>query len=61
MTNLKQAQQDPKAMKEFFAEHEGDQIESSDFDKVLGSMTPVRGKHSTIQATSSKDDYGDYT
>jgi len=38
-TNLKQAQADPKAMKQFIAEHKGDQIESDDFDKVFNSMT----------------------
>lgn len=36
--SLKQAQADPKAMKQFIREHEGDQIESADFDKVIGSM-----------------------
>jgi len=60
-TSLKQAQADPKAMKQFIREHKGDQIESDDFDKVLGSMTPVRGKPKAIQATSSKDVGGDYT
>ena len=62
MTTLKQAQADPKVMKQFIAEHEGDQIESTDFDKVLVSMTPSgQGKQTIIQATSSKDDCGDYT
>ena len=37
--SLKQAQQDPKAMKKFIQEHTGDQIESTDFDKVFTSMT----------------------
>ena len=37
-TSLKQAQADPKAMKKFIREHKGDQIESTDFDKVMGSM-----------------------
>ena len=36
--SLKQAQADPKAMKKFIQEHKGDQIESTDFDKVMGSM-----------------------
>ena len=58
ITNLKQAQQDPKAMKQFVAEHEGDQIESDDFDKVmtsmLGSETPR-----VIQAASKADDFCD--
>jgi len=36
--NLKQAQKDPKAMKQFIAEHEADEIESEDFDKVINSM-----------------------
>ena len=39
-TNLKQAQQDPKAMKQFIADHKADIIESEDFDKVMGSMLP---------------------
>ena len=60
ITTLKQAQQDPKAMKQFVAEHEGDQIESADFDKVMTSMTGS-GTPKATQATSSKDDYGDYT
>ena len=60
MTTLKQAQADPKAMKQFIREHKGDQIESTDFDKVFSSMTGSE-THSTTQATSSKDDYGDYT
>jgi len=38
-TSLKQAQADPKAMKQFIREHKGDQIESTDFDKVFSSMT----------------------
>ena len=57
---LRQAQQDPKAMRQFVAEHEGDQIESTDFDKVMGSMTGSETPKAT-QATSSKDDCGDYT
>ena len=36
--SLRQAQADPKAMKQFIKEHKGDQIESTDFDKVFGSM-----------------------
>lgn len=60
MTTLKQAQSDPKAMKKFIQEHKGDQIESADFDKVFTSMTG-QGKSKVIQATSSKDDCGDYT
>jgi hypothetical protein len=59
-TNLKQAQADPKAMKKFIREHKGDQIESDDFDKVMGSMLGS-GKSKAIQATSSKDADGDYT
>ena len=42
--SLKQAQQDPKAMKKFIQEHKGDQIESTDFDKVMESMTANKGK-----------------
>ena len=38
-TSLKQAQSDPKAMKQFIREHKGDQIESTDFDRVFSSMT----------------------
>ena len=37
---LKQAQQDPEAMKQFIADHEADIIESDDFEKVMGSMVP---------------------
>lgn len=61
MITLRQAQSDPKAMKKFIAEHKGDQIESADFDKVIGSMMPARGKSKAIQATSSKGADGDYT
>jgi len=60
MTNLKQAQKDPKAMKKFIQEHKGDQIEDADFDKVLTSMSG-QGKPKATPATSSKDDCGDYT
>jgi len=38
-TSLRQAQANPKAMKKFIQEHRGDEIESEDFDKVMGSMT----------------------
>ena len=40
---LRQAQQDPKAMKKFIQEHKGDVIESQDFDKVFSSMVSKRG------------------
>jgi len=60
MTPLKQAQADPKAMKKFIQEHKGDQIESTDFDKVFSSMTGS-GTPKATQATSSKGDYDDYT
>ena len=60
MTTLKQAQADPKAMKQFIREHKGDQIESTDFDKVFCSMTGS-GKSKVTQATSSKDGFDDYT
>ena len=53
-TNLKQAQSDPKAMKQFVAEHKGDQIESADFDKVMTSML-CQEKPKAVQATSSRD------
>ena len=39
MTTLKEAQKDPKAMEKFIAEHEGDEIEDKDFEKVLTSMS----------------------
>jgi len=39
MTTLKQAQADPKAMEKFLAEHDGDEIEDKDFEKVLKSMS----------------------
>ena len=42
--SLRQAQQDPKAMKQFIQEHKGDQIESTDFDKVFNSMTAATPK-----------------
>lgn len=61
MINFKQAQADPKAMKQFVAEHEGDQIESTDFDKVVGSMNPVQGKSKAKQEASTKDFSDDYT
>ena len=60
ITNLKQAQQDPKAMKQFIQEHKGDQIESADFDKVMGSMIGS-GTPKATQATSSKGGSDDYT
>jgi hypothetical protein len=53
-TNLKQAQADPKAMKQFVVEHEGEQIESTDFDKVMTSMLGQEKPKATL-ATSSKD------
>lgn len=59
--SLRQAQADPKAMKKFIREHKDDQIESADFDKVIGSMMPAKGKSKAIQATSSKGVDGDYT
>ena len=58
--SLKQAQQDPKAMKKFIQEHRGDTIESKDFDKVFTSMTGS-GKSKATQATSSKGGSDDYT
>jgi len=61
-TSLKQAQVDPKAMKQFVAEHEGDQIESADFDKVINSMTPSgQGRLKAKREASSKDFSDDYT
>ena len=61
-TNLKQAQADPKAMKQFVAEHEGDQIESADFDKVINSMTPSgQGNSKAKQEASTKDFSDGYT
>lgn len=44
LINFKQAQRDPKAMKQFVAEHKGDQIESTDFDKVFSSMVKSNKK-----------------
>lgn len=43
MTTLKDAQKDPKAMEQFIAEHEGDEIDDKDFKKVLKSMS-AKGK-----------------
>lgn len=43
LVSLKQAQKDPKAMEQFIAEHEGDEIEDKDFDKVIGSMAKNKG------------------
>ena len=60
MTTLKQARLDPKAMEQFVAEHEADQIESVDFDKVFSSMT-AQETPTIIQATSSKGGSDDYT
>lgn len=59
-TNLKQAQSDPEAMQQFIAEHEADQIESNDFDKVFNSMS-AQEKPKAIQVTSVKDGCDDYT
>ena len=53
ITNLKQAQADPKAMNKFIKEHKGDHIESTDFDKVIRSMVPKRG---AIQNVASPSD-----
>ena len=58
--SLKQAQQDPKAMKQFVARHKGDQIESADFDKVMGSMLGS-GTCKAAQEASLKDAGDDYT
>lgn len=58
--SLKQAQLDPKAMKQFVKEHKGDQIERADFDKVFNSMTGQE-KPKVIQTTSTKDFSDDYT
>ena len=60
MPTLKQAQLDPKAMEQFVAEHDADQIESADFDKVFGSMTKQETP-TIIQATSSRDGSDDCT
>lgn len=43
MTTLKEAQKDPKALKDFIAEHEGDEIDDQDFAKVIKSMS-AKGK-----------------
>ena len=62
MPTLKQAQADPKAMKQFMSEHEGDQIESADFDKVISSMTTSgQGKSKAKREASSSDFSDDYT
>ena len=45
-TTLKQAQADPKAMKQFLREHKGDQIESDDFDRVMKSMIDTNNRPS---------------
>ena len=50
--SLKQAQKDPEAMKQFIKEHEGDEIESADFDAVVGSMLS-QGKPTTTPEASS--------
>ena len=52
MPTLKQAKQDPKAMSQFIAEHEGDISDTERFDAVLGSMS---GKPKEAKATSSGD------
>ena len=57
--SLKQAQADPKAMKQFVVDHSGLEVEGDHFDAVMGSMS--QGKPKAIQATSSKDGSDDYT
>ena len=60
MITLKEAQKDPKSMQQFIAEHEGDEIEDKDFEKVIKSMSD-QGKPKEVPATSSKDASGDCT
>ena len=56
MPTLKQAQADPKAMKQFIADHEADIIESDDFDKVMGSMLPkVRNRVTKAKKPKQSD------
>ena len=52
MTTLKQAQQNPKAMSQFIADHEGQEADTERFDAVLGSMS---GKPKEAQEASSPD------
>jgi hypothetical protein len=50
MPTLKQAQADPKAMKQFIAEHEGDEIDDQDFEKVIKSMSAKGTSKATREA-----------
>ena len=60
MKTLKQAQANTDEMEKFIRERRDIMVESTDFDKVLKSMS-LQGKPKAIQATSSKDDSDDYT
>lgn len=55
---LKQAQQDPKAMSQFIAEHDGLEVDGERFEAVMGSMS---GKPKEAQEASSGDISADCT
>ena len=59
MPTLKQAQNNAKVEAQFVAEHESDQTESADFDKVFSSMTKQETP-TTTQRALSKGDCADY-
>lgn len=48
MTTLKQAQKDPKALKKFIEEHNGDEIDDKDFERAIKAMT-VQEKPKVVQ------------
>ena len=43
-TTLKQAQQDPNAMSQFIAEHDGLEVDGERFEAVMGSMSQGKPK-----------------
>ena len=51
---LKQAQQDPKAMSQFIAEHDGLEVDGERFEAVMGSMSgkPKEAQEALMQGDS---------
>ncbi len=60
MVNLKQAQKDPTAMKQFIEEHAGLEVEGERFERVMQSMSGS-GKPSKGQSDDFLDDGDGYT
>ena len=54
MTTLKDAQKNPKKLKQFIKEHEKD--DAGDKDRFDATLDAIAGKPKATQATSSQDD-----